>query len=116
MVFDFSNFFFFNSSHKLANSASKLAVMSVTTKVKPSNDFSVNVTSIPTAVVLVINLFFVFLKQLLICVLYLCSYNLILPINTSLNITQSPIRLYIGYTKVAGLFFSNIKCPIQAKP
>lgn len=39
-----------------------------------------------------------------------------LPLSTSQYMTQSPIRLYNGWRNVAGLFFSNTKWPIQAKP
>ena len=38
------------------------------------------------------------------------------PVSMSLNMTQSPRKLYSGYWKVAGRFFSNMKWPTQAKP
>jgi hypothetical protein len=44
------------------------------------------------------------------------NYNEILPTQISLNITQSPIRLYNGWRKVAGRFFSKKKCPTHANP
>ena len=38
------------------------------------------------------------------------------PIQMSLYISQSPMKLYSGRLNEAGLFFSNTKWPIQAKP
>jgi hypothetical protein len=42
--------------------------------------------------------------------------NFSLPVNKSKNKIKSDNKLYSGYLKVAGLFFSKKKCPIQAKP
>ena len=40
----------------------------------------------------------------------------ILPVHMSLYMTQSPMKLKRGRLKLAGLFFSNTKWPIQAQP
>ena len=42
--------------------------------------------------------------------------TLTLPDHMSLYMTQSPMKLYSGRLKLAGLFFSNTKWPIHAKP
>ena len=39
-----------------------------------------------------------------------------LPVQMSLYMTQSPMKLYSGRLKLAGLFFSKTKWPTQAKP
>ncbi len=44
------------------------------------------------------------------------SYRRILPAQIFAYITQSPIKLYSGCLNDAGLFFSNTKWPIHAKP
>ncbi len=44
------------------------------------------------------------------------SQNRILPVQMSLYMTQSPMKLYSGRLKLAGLFFSNTKWPTQAQP
>lgn len=44
------------------------------------------------------------------------AQSLIFPVQMSLYITQSPMKLYSGRLKLAGLFFSKTKWPTQAKP
>ena len=43
------------------------------------------------------------------------SFKLIFPVRISLNITQSPHKLYSGYLKVAGRFFFKDKVPDPSK-
>lgn len=44
------------------------------------------------------------------------NQNRIFPVQMSLYITQSPMKLYSGRLNDAGLFFSKPKWPTQAKP
>ena len=44
------------------------------------------------------------------------AYSLMRPSQMSRYIAQSPMKLYSGRLKLAGLFFSKPKWPIHAKP
>lgn len=44
------------------------------------------------------------------------SQNLILPVAISVHSLISPYKENHGYLKVAGLFYSKIKCPTHANP
>lgn len=44
------------------------------------------------------------------------NQNFLLPVMVSFSIFISPMKLYIGCLKAAGLFFSKKKCPNQENP